>query len=134
MDSGIAPGQIFEIYGTATAEAEKFSMYWKPNLVWESSEDIALKILFSFSKSDGSQELLLKSKVNKVSQVRKISYSEPVLKVDQPFRMLVLVTSLEYVVYIHDDYCCSFGHDYTNLSTIHYLVVTESPVVQYVVL
>ncbi|KAK3797920.1 hypothetical protein RRG08_005575 [Elysia crispata] len=126
MEDGIRPGQAFEIYGQVTAGADKFTVFWRPGPVHISSENLAIKTLISLSNQDGSQYIQLKSKVDGVPKSKKVLFRQPILTVGQNFRMIVLVTSREYVIYIKDEYCCSFEHVFTNLSAIHYLFDLES--------
>ena len=133
MEDGIRPGQAFEIYGQVTAGADKFTVFWRPGPVHISSENLAIKTLFSLSNQDGSQYIQLKSRVDGVPKSKKVLFRQPILTVGQNFRMIVLVTSREYVIYIKDEYCCSFEHVFTNLSAIHYLFVSTNPVVKYVI-
>ncbi|RUS76842.1 hypothetical protein EGW08_015398 [Elysia chlorotica] len=133
MDNGIRPGQVFEVFGQVPPVVDNFTVFWKPTTVWETTEDLAFKTVFSFSQTDISQNLLIKSKVDGVSRKKNILFGDPVLKVGESFRMFVLITTLKYVVYIHDQYCCSLNHDFTNLSAIHYLFVNDNPVVQYII-
>ncbi|GFR60533.1 hypothetical protein ElyMa_000081700 [Elysia marginata] len=133
MDGGIAVGQIFEIFGRVTAGFDRFAVFWRPEPVHTQTEDLAFKILFSFTTTAPGQFLLLKSKVNGVSTSRKIFFSQPLLTGDESFRMLVLVTSAEFMVYIKEEFCCSFQHVLTNLSGIQYLFTHENPVIQRIV-
>ena len=133
IESGISAGQIFEIFGTVSEGATRFTVFWRPGPIHELNEDLAVKKLFSFNNPDGDQQLLFKSKIEGVGTIKKIVFNDPLLVSGQEFRMLVLVTSVEYVVYIDDVYCGSFEHVYTDLSSIRYLFVNDNPVIKYIV-
>ncbi|RUS76841.1 hypothetical protein EGW08_015397 [Elysia chlorotica] len=133
MDNGIRPGQVFEVFGQVPPVVDNFAVFWKQTTVWGIKVDFAFKMVFYFSQTDASQNLLLMSREDGVAQKENILFADPVLKKGESFRMFVLITTLKYVVYIHDQYCCSLNHDFTNLSAIHYLFVNDNPVVQYLI-
>ncbi|RUS76843.1 hypothetical protein EGW08_015399 [Elysia chlorotica] len=134
MDAGIRPGQMFEILGQVpTGDVDRFTLFWRPGSLHYESEDLAFKALFKLANPDGSQHILLKSRIDGIPKFKTVLFPQPVLALGQRFRMLVLVTSLEFVIYIEGDYCCSFEHVYTNLSAIHYLFVNENPVLNYII-
>ncbi|GFR70826.1 hypothetical protein ElyMa_005662700 [Elysia marginata] len=125
IDGGLQPGMVFELFGTLQYKVSRFSVFWSSQTVVHASSDFAFKVQFFFRVGKDSQLVVMKAVVGGVTTKTEIELSPPVILLDRPFRVLVLVTKGGYLVYIDDVFCCEFPHKETNLSSVNML--TKAP-------
>ena len=126
IDGGLKPGMSFEILGTLKYKIGRFSLFWSNQTIIQGKTDFAFKIQFFPEVGKDTQLVVLKAVVAGIQTQHEVHLKPPVIVLNKPFLILVLVTSEGYKVYIDDAFCCEFVHVDTNLTSTRMLSKAES--------